>query len=119
MDDLVMHGPAVEGVRMADEAGFIGRPVFGLLELRLQISSGSFDVVRLDAPRQLVGPVIGELHVDAEIRIAEQLDGLLQDVAVAPADAHQVALNGGLHFQLAVLDFLDDLAGLLDRNALL
>src|ERR1022692_463434 len=65
------------------------------------------------------GPVIGELHVDAEIGVAHQLDDALQCVAVATADAHQVALDGGLHLQFAVLDLAHDLARLLDGNALL
>src|ERR1035438_5556760 len=65
------------------------------------------------------GPVIGELHVDAEIGVAQQLDDALQCVAVATADAHQVALDGGLHLQFAVLDLAHDLARLLDGNALL
>ena len=42
-----------------------------------------------------VGPVIGELKLDAEIRTLQQRDDLLQGVAVLAADAHHVALYGG------------------------
>src|ERR1035441_1855827 len=65
------------------------------------------------------GAVVGELDVDAEVGVAQQLDYALQGVAVATADAHQVALDGRLHFQFAVLDLAHDLARLLDGNALL
>ena len=51
--------------------------------------------------------------------LAQQLDDRLQRVAVAAGDAHEIALDGGLHLQLAVLDLLDDLARLLDGDALL
>src|SRR5436309_13356858 len=53
-------------------------------------------------------PVIDELHVDAKIAPAQQCDDLLQYVAVFAAHAHQVALDRGLHFFLAVLDVLHD-----------
>src|SRR5437667_12803353 len=67
----------------------------------------------------LVRAVIDELHVDAEIGFAQQLDGGLQRVPILSADAHKIALNGSLYFQLAVLDLLDDLPRLLDGDALL
>src|SRR3974377_874019 len=66
-----------------------------------------------------VGAVVGELHVDAEVRLAQQLDHRLQHVAVAAGYAHEIALNGSLHLQLAVLDFLDDFARLFGGNPLL
>src|SRR5215831_7680100 len=66
-----------------------------------------------------VGTVIGELHVDAEIALAQQLDNRLQHIAVLARHAHEVALDRGLHLQLAVLDLLDDLARLLRSDALL
>src|SRR5215471_2478864 len=78
--------------------------------------------IRWDSMRRatrLVGPVIGELHVDTEIAAAEQRDRLLERVSIASAHAHHIGLNGRLHLQLAVLDFLDDLAGFLDWNPLL
>src|SRR6185312_9986464 len=67
----------------------------------------------------LVGPVVGELHVDAKILVAQKRNYLLQRVPIFAAHAHGVALNGSLNFQLRVLDELHDLARLLDRDALL
>src|SRR5271157_3438119 len=66
-----------------------------------------------------VGSIVGKLHVDAEIALLQHGDDFLQRVAVFAADAHQVALNGSLHFLLRVLDDLDNLARLLDGDALL
>src|SRR6266545_4502917 len=74
---------------------------------------------RMFAINVLVRPVVSELHVNAEIVIAQGRDNLLQDVAVAARDAHGVALNRRLYFELRVFDELDDLFGLLLRNALL
>src|ERR1019366_3961569 len=72
-----------------------------------------------DTAGHSVGAVIRELHVDAEIGLAEELDDGLQDVPVAAGDADEIALDGGLHFELGVLDGLDDFTGLLDGDALL
>src|SRR5271157_4327487 len=66
-----------------------------------------------------VGAVVGELRVDAEIGLAQQLDDLLESVAVAAGDAHEIALDGGLHPELAVLDLLHNLAGFFRGDALL
>src|SRR6185503_6604454 len=66
-----------------------------------------------------VGAVIGELHVDAEIALAQHLDHRLQDVAVASRDPHKIALDRRLHLQLAVFDLLDDLARFLGWDPLL
>src|SRR5260370_28784318 len=41
-----------------------------------------------------VGPEIDELHVDAEVRLAHQLDRVLQRVSILAADAHEIALDG-------------------------
>src|ERR1035438_2902289 len=46
-------------------------------------------------------------------------DDGLQDVAVAAGDADEIALDGSLHFELGVLDGLDDFAGLLRSDPLL
>ena len=43
----------------------------------------------------------------------------MQGVAVAACDANHIALNRRLHFGLAVFNKLDDLFGLLLRDALL
>ena len=58
------------------------------------------DSMRRDTERRQasVGAVVGELHVDAEVVGAEQGDDLLERVAVAAADAHEIALDGGLDF---------------------
>src|SRR5262247_3489613 len=74
---------------------------------------------RMFAITVLVRPVVSELHVNAEIVITQGRDNLLQRVAVAARDAHGVALNRRLRFELRVFDKLDDLFGLLLRNALL
>src|ERR1700680_1374203 len=66
-----------------------------------------------------IGAVIGELHVDAEIALAKQLDHRLQRIAVAAGNTHKIALDRGLYFQLAVLDLLDDFARLFSGDALL
>ena len=46
------------------------------------------------------------------------IDGL-QDIAILAADAHEIALDGSLDLELAVLDLLDDLARLFGGDALL
>src|SRR5215475_8885531 len=74
---------------------------------------------RMFAITVLVRPIVSELHVNAEIVIAQGRDDLLQDVPVAARDSHGVALNRRLHFELRVFDEFDDLFGLLLRNALL
>ena len=63
----------------------------------------------------LVGTVICELQLDSEIGLAEHLNDFLKNVAALATDAYNVALDGGLHLHLAVLDLLDDLFGLLNR----
>src|SRR5271165_3284301 len=70
-------------------------------------------------PTLLVRTVVRKLHVDSEILPLDQGDDLLQRIAVLAAHAHHVALNRRLHFLLRILDQLHDVAGLLDRNALL
>src|SRR5437868_3339379 len=60
--------------------------------------------------RMLNRPVIRELHINAKVGILQQRDDLLQGVAIAPADPHQVPLDGCLHLLLGVFDFLDDFA---------
>src|SRR5271166_5345057 len=66
-----------------------------------------------------VGSIVGELHVDAKIVLPQHADDFLQSIAVFAADANQIALDGGLHLFLRVLDELDNLARLLDRDTLL
>src|ERR1019366_7494742 len=121
VDYFVVHGAAVQRVRMADHGGHPGRDVLGFFEQRFNPACGTGERERLDAARHgaSVRPVVGELQVDAEIVVAEQLDGRLQGVAVLARHAHEIALYGGLHLQLAVLDFLDELAGLFDGDSLL
>src|SRR5581483_1156401 len=46
----------------------------------------------------LVGPVVSELHVDAEILIAQYPYDLLQRIEILAAHAHGVALNRSLNF---------------------
>src|SRR5215475_3773869 len=74
---------------------------------------------RMFAITVLVRPVISELHINAEIVIAQGRDDLLQNVSVTARDSHGVALNRRLHFEFRVFDVLDDLFGLLLRDALL
>src|SRR5882762_9835088 len=64
-------------------------------------------------------PVVGELHVDAQVRPLQQLDHRLQIVPVLAGHTHLVALDGGLHLDLGPLDGLDDLPGLLGGNPFL
>ncbi len=52
----------------------------------------------------LVGAIVGELHVDAEIFPFQQRDYFLERIAIFAGDAHKVALDGSLHLLLAVLD---------------
>src|SRR2546429_8072301 len=67
----------------------------------------------------LVGPVIGKLHVDAEVFAFKSRDDLLQCVAIFAAYAHGVTLDGSLHLQLRILNELHNFTCLFDRNALL
>src|SRR5438105_13296165 len=61
-------------------------------------------VAGADKEEVSVCPVIGELHVNAEIAAFDERDDLLQRVAVLSTHAHQVSLNGSLHFFLGILD---------------
>src|SRR5215813_15393369 len=67
----------------------------------------------------LIGPVVRELHVNAEVFAFERRDHLLQRVAIFAAHAYGVALDCSLNLELAVLDELHNLARLLDWDALL
>ncbi len=49
----------------------------------------------------------------------KQRDGGLQGVAIFAGDAHEIALDGDLDLQLAVLDLLHDVARLLGGDSLL
>src|SRR5439155_3917720 len=64
-------------------------------------------------------PVVGELHVDAEVGVLQHAHDGLQVVLVLARDADLVPLDGGLDLELAALDDLHDLAGLLRGDALL
>src|SRR5205823_13721913 len=59
----------------------------------------------------LVGPVVGELHIDAEIPVLERRDHLLQSIAIFAGDADGVALDGSLHLELRVFDELRNVSG--------
>ena len=54
-------------------------------------------------------PEVIELQRQVELRAAQQPDGLLQVVALLPADAHLLALDAGLDLKLGVLDETRDL----------
>src|SRR5947209_20241345 len=64
-------------------------------------------------------PVVRELSVDTEVLRPKMLDHLLQGVAILAADSNKVALDGGLHLLLGLLDRLHDLARLFDRDPVL
>src|SRR6266496_6585573 len=78
-------------------------------------------------PRACRGPclrpsviaVVRKLQVDAVVVLSDEGDDLLQAVAVFAAYADDVSVDRGLHRLLGVLDGLDDLARLLDADALL
>src|SRR5687768_12781842 len=63
-------------------------------------------------------PVVGELHVDAEVAALQHLDDGLQVVPVLARDADLLPLDRGLDLELAVLDDLHDLPRLLRGDAL-
>src|SRR5689334_17699354 len=63
--------------------------------------------------------VVGELHRDPELVLAEQLHHGLQLVLLLPADADLIALDRHLDLQLRVLHELHDLPALVDRDPLL
>src|SRR5215472_14186586 len=67
----------------------------------------------------LVRSIICELHVDTEIGLLEHGDDLLQRVAVFAANAHKITLNRCLYLEFGILNELDDLSSLFDRNSLL
>src|SRR5204863_9623647 len=69
-------------------------------------------------PRSRSAAVVRGLKGDAEVALADQGDGLLQLVLVAPRDAHLVALDRRLHLQLRVLDLPDDFLRLLRLDPL-
>src|ERR1051326_783025 len=62
--------------------------------------------------------VVGELQRDPEVALAHQRDRLLQLVLVTAGDAHLIALDRRLHFQLGVLDLLHDRLRLLGFDPL-
>src|SRR6185436_2575379 len=64
-------------------------------------------------------PVVGELHVDAEVGVLQHPHDGLEIVPVLARDADLLALDGGLDLELAALDDLHDLARLLRGDALL
>src|SRR4051794_25958573 len=66
-----------------------------------------------------IAAVIGELQVDPEIGAAQQRNRGLQRVAILARHAHEIAGDRSLDLELTVLQLLDHVAGLLDRNALL
>jgi hypothetical protein len=51
----------------------------------------------------LIRSVVCELHVNAEIVIAQRRYDVLQNIAITARDAHRVALNRSLYFELRVL----------------
>src|SRR5215469_849892 len=67
----------------------------------------------------LVGPVIGELHVNAKVFSPQQSNDFLKRVPVFATNPNQIALDGGLDFFLRILDGLDDLPGFFRGDALL
>src|SRR4029453_19534040 len=83
----------------------------------------SFSPITLVRPRGLTAaialPVVGELHVDAQIGAFQQPDHALQVVPVLAADPELIALDRGLDLELAALDQLHDLARLVRRDPLL
>src|SRR5215475_10944557 len=74
---------------------------------------------RMFAITVLVRPVVSELHVNAEIVIAQGRDDLLQNVSVTARDSHGVALNRRLRFEFRVFNEIDDLFSFLLGDALL
>src|ERR1700682_1448034 len=66
-----------------------------------------------------IAPVIRKLHVNPKILLPQQRNNFLQRISILAADSHNIALDRCLHFFLGILDRLDDVAGLLDRDALL
>src|ERR1019366_7701906 len=76
--------------------------------------SNSRDSIRLGTGS--VRPEVDELQFDAEIAAFQKRYRLLERVAVLAADAHQIAIYGGLHFELAVFDCPGDVLRLLGGN---
>src|SRR5512139_3811555 len=62
-------------------------------------------------------PEVLELQREIGDGLAHQRDRLLQHVALGARHAHAVALDAGLHLELAVLDALDDLLRQLGLDA--
>src|SRR5438034_1933674 len=62
---------------------------------------------------------VRELHGDAEVALAQELDDRLQLVLLLARDPHLIALDGDLHLELGVLHQLHDLARLVGRDTLL
>src|SRR5215813_4366622 len=63
--------------------------------------------------------VIRELHVNAEIFLLQLGNDLLQRIAIAPSDSHDISLNRRLDFYFRIFDDLNDFFCLLLRNSLL
>jgi len=58
--------------------------------------------ISLGAP-VLITPVIRKLQIDAEILLLDHGNDFLQSVAIFPADAYDIGLDGGLRFFLEFL----------------
>src|SRR3989442_4799101 len=71
-----------------------------------------------DKSRRLA--VVSELEGDAEIVLAQRVEGELQLVLRGRGHAHLVGLDGRLHLlELLIFEVFDDLARRFDRDALL
>src|SRR5213594_3368705 len=62
---------------------------------------------------------VRELHGDAEVALAQELDDRLQLVLLLARDPHVIPLDGDLDLELGVLHQLHDLARLVGGDALL
>src|ERR1700694_1986527 len=67
----------------------------------------------------LVRTIVSKLHVNAEVLVLQLRYYFLQRIAITPAHANDITLNGSLHFDLRILDELYNFFGFFLGNTLL
>src|SRR5689334_22450617 len=83
---------------------FLGQPRLTMLTFCFTFS--------LNEPSLVLISEIHKLHLDVQVFSFEELDSILQVVAVFAGHPHLVVLDLGLHLELALLDDGDDLLAL-------
>src|SRR6476660_3467132 len=63
--------------------------------------------------------VVRELHIEVKLAGLQQLDYLLQRIAIFPTDPDKISIDGSLDLELRIFDDLDNFLRFLRGNSLL